>query len=91
MLCDMAGKHTGKPKGNKIIAVIKYISPHKGKHLPTDESYKQRKARTRKAANELLQKEIMSKLCKWDAVCRKAIVTRTNNELANPSPAKHRT
>ena len=51
MLQDLADENSGKPKANKILAVIKYVAPRKGKHFPTGESYKQRKAR--KAADAL--------------------------------------
>lgn len=70
MLQDLADENTDKPRANKILAVIKYVAPRKGKHFPTGESYKQRKAR--RAADELMQKEVFRKLRKWDAVCRKA-------------------
>ena len=60
MLQDLADENSGKPKANKILAVIKYIAPRKGKHFPTGESYKQRKAR--KVADALMQKEIVRKL-----------------------------
>ena len=70
MLQDLADENSGKPRANKILAVIKYVAPRKGKHFPTGESYKQRKAR--KLADELMQKEVVRKLRKWDAVCRKA-------------------
>ena len=74
ILHDMIDENTGKPKANKIIALIKYVPPRTGKHLPTGESYKQRKAR--KLADEIIQKEVMRKLRKWDAVCRKASLQR---------------
>jgi len=70
MLHDMVDQNTGKPKANKVLAIIKYISPRKGRHFPTGESYKQRKAR--KAADELVQKEVLRKLRKWDRACRKS-------------------
>ena len=68
MLRDMVDESTGKVKANKIIALIRYVPPRKGKHLPTGESYKQRKAR--KLTDELLQKEVMRKLQKWNGACR---------------------
>ena len=42
MLQDLADENSGKPKANKILAVIKYVAPRKGKHFPTGESYKQK-------------------------------------------------
>ena len=47
ILRDMMDEHTGKPRANKILAIIKYVPPRTGRHLPTGESYKQRKARKR--------------------------------------------
>ena len=41
MLQDLADENTDKPKANKILAVIKYVVPRKGKHFPTGESCKQ--------------------------------------------------
>ena len=38
MLQDMEDEHTEKSKANKLLAVIKYTEPRKGKHLPTGES-----------------------------------------------------
>ena len=87
MLQDLADENSGKPRANKILAVIKYVAPRKGKHFPTGESYKQRKAR--KAADALMQKEIVRKLRKWDAVCRKArsAAGDAGSSDETPSPA----
>ena len=84
MLQDLADENTDKPKANKILAVIKYVAPRKGEHFPTGESYKQRKAR--KVADELMQKEVVRKLRKWDAVCRKARTATSSSQSTDSTP-----
>ena len=35
ILRDMMDEHTGKPRANKILAIIKYVPPRTGRHLHT--------------------------------------------------------